>query len=49
MTAMELYKLLDKHLIEFDVVEIFEGVRTINVSVDELEDDELEDEVNQND
>jgi hypothetical protein len=49
MTAMELYKLLDKHLIEFDVVEIFEGLRTINVCVDEPTDDDLEDEVNQND
>jgi hypothetical protein len=45
MNAIELYKLLDEHLIEYDVVEIFEGVRWISVSVDELTDGELEDEV----
>jgi hypothetical protein len=49
MNAMELYKLLHEHSIEFDVVEIFEGVRLIRVSVDEPTDGELQDEVNQND
>ena len=43
MNAMTLYKLLSEHDVDFDVVEIFEGVRLIRVSVDEPTDGELED------
>ena len=39
MNAMTLYKLLSEHGIDFDVVEIFEGVRLIRVCVDEPTDD----------
>jgi hypothetical protein len=35
MTADQLYDLLEKAGIEFDVVEVFEGLRTINVVVEE--------------
>ena len=35
MTAEQLYDLLVKPGIEFDVVEVFEGLRTINVVVEE--------------
>tara|TARA_R110000868_G_scaffold95800_1_gene263323 strand:- start:179 stop:316 length:138 start_codon:yes stop_codon:yes gene_type:complete len=34
MTAEQLYELLEKAGIEFDVVEVFEGLRTINVVVE---------------
>ena len=34
MTAEQLYDLLEKAGIEFDVVEVFEGLRTINVVVE---------------
>ncbi|MCE2678825.1 MAG: hypothetical protein LW632_11910 [Burkholderiaceae bacterium] len=40
---MALYKLLSEHDVDFDVVEIFEGVRLIRVCVDEPTDGELED------
>ena len=39
MNSMTLYKLLSEHGIDFDVVEIFEGVRLIRVCVDEPTDD----------
>ena len=35
MTAQELYELLDKAEVDYDVVEIFEGLRTIAVIVEE--------------
>jgi hypothetical protein len=41
MTAEKLYEKLDKAGIKFEVVEIFEGLRVINVEVEE-EDEEAE-------
>ena len=38
MNAMTLYKLLSEHDVEFEVVEIFEGVRILRVSVEDLTD-----------
>ena len=35
MTPQELYALLDKAGAEYEVVEIFEGVRILNIEVDE--------------
>lgn len=40
MTAQELYDLLDKAKVEFEIVEIFEGLRTLNFMVDEEDEDE---------
>jgi hypothetical protein len=37
MTAMELYELLNKAEIEYEVIEIFEGARFIRVEVEEEE------------
>ena len=39
MTADELYEALDKLGVEYDVVEIFDGLRVINVQVEESADD----------
>ena len=39
MTAEELYKLLDDNDIRYEVVEIFEGVRILNIEVNEEEDE----------
>jgi hypothetical protein len=39
MTAEELYKALDKLGVEYDVVEVFEGLRVINVVVEESAND----------
>jgi len=39
MTAQELYELLDKAGIYFEVVEIFEGLRTLTFVVKEDHDD----------
>jgi hypothetical protein len=39
MTAEELYKLLDDNDIRYEVVEIFEGVRILNIEVYEEEDE----------
>jgi len=39
MTPQELYALLDKAGVEYDVVETFDGLRTISVPVDEPTDD----------
>ncbi len=46
MTAQDLYDLLDKAKVEFEIVEIFEGLRTLNFMVDEddVVDEEDEDE-----
>ncbi len=40
MTAEELYQALDKLGVEYDVVEVFEGLRVINFMVEENGDDE---------
>ena len=37
MTAQELYALLDKAGIDYEVVEIFEGARFLRVEVEETE------------
>jgi preprotein translocase subunit YajC len=37
MTAMELYELLNNAGIKYEVVEIFDGVRTLSIEVDEEE------------
>ncbi len=39
MTADELYEALDKLGVEYDVVEIFDGLRVINVQVEESAND----------
>jgi hypothetical protein len=41
MKAMELYELLNNAGVQFEVVEIMDGLRVINVVVDEFEDDDL--------
>ena len=48
MNSMALYKLLNEHGVEFDVVEIFEGVRILRVSVEDLEEEDLINEETQN-
>lgn len=35
MTPTELYELLDKHDVEYEIVEIFEGIRLIRVEVND--------------
>jgi hypothetical protein len=45
MNADELYEALDKAGIDFEVVEIFEGLRVISIMVDEVSDDDLEEEM----
>jgi hypothetical protein len=48
MTAQDLYDLLDKAKVEFEIVEIFDGLRTLNFMVDEDEEnEECEDEENE--
>ena len=43
MTAYELYKILNDAGLEWEVREAFEGLRVINITVEEeLEDDEFE-------
>jgi hypothetical protein len=42
MTAMEIYDLLNRANIEYEVVEIFEGVRIISIQVDEEIDEPTE-------
>ena len=39
MTAQELYELLDKAGVDYELVEIFEGARFLRVVVDEAEED----------
>ena len=41
MTAYELYEALDKAGIDFEIVEIEEGLRVISIMVDEVSDEEL--------
>jgi hypothetical protein len=45
MTAMELYKALHGAGIDFEVVEIGEGLRVLSIMVDEISDDDLTREV----
>jgi len=40
MSPKELYEALDKLDVDYEVVEIFDGLRTINFMVDEEQDDE---------
>ena len=40
MTAYELYEALDKAGIDFEIVEIEEGLRVISVEVDEVDDND---------
>jgi hypothetical protein len=40
MTAKELYELLDKGGVDYEVTEIFEGVRYVRVQIQEEESDE---------
>lgn len=35
MTPTELYKLLDDHDVEYEIVEIFDGIRLIRVEVND--------------
>jgi len=37
MTPQEMYEVLDKAELEYEVVEIFEGVRIVRIEVDEAE------------
>lgn len=48
MNSMALYKLLSEHGIDFEVVEIFEGVRILRVSVEDLAEEDLINEETQN-
>ena len=41
MKAMELYELLNNAGFKFEVVEIMDGLRVINVIVDEFTDEEI--------
>ena len=45
MTANELYDALDKAGIDFDIVEIVEGLRVVSIMVDEVSDEELTEEM----
>jgi hypothetical protein len=42
MTAKELYALLDSADFEFDVIEIFEGVRVLRIEVNDDNQEEIE-------
>jgi len=42
MTAYELYEALDKAGIDFEIVEIEEGLRVISVEVDEVSHENVE-------
>jgi non-homologous end joining protein Ku len=42
MTAYELYEALDKAGIDFEIVEIEDGLRVISIMVDEVRDEVLE-------
>jgi hypothetical protein len=41
MTAMELYELLNNAGVDYEVTEIFEGVRYVRVIVEEENEDEI--------
>lgn len=40
MTPQEMYEVLDKAGLEYEVVEIFEGVRIVRIEVDEEAEDD---------
>ena len=42
MSPFNLYELLDKADIEYEIVEIFDGVRVLSIVVDEPTDEELD-------
>ena len=42
MSPFDLYELLDKAGIDYEIVEIFEGVRVLSMVVDEPTDEELD-------
>ena len=39
MTAQELYELLDRAGVEFQVVDLFEGLRILRVEIEEVEEE----------
>jgi hypothetical protein len=47
MSPFSLYELLDKADIDYEIVEIFEGVRVLSFMVDEPTDEELDAQYNQ--
>jgi len=47
MSPFNLYELLDKADIDYEIVEIFEGVRVLSIVVDEPTDEELDAQYNQ--
>ena len=47
MSPFDLYELLDKAGIDYEIVEIFEGVRVLSMVVDEPTDEELDAQYNQ--
>jgi hypothetical protein len=42
MTPTALYDLLDKADVEYEIVEIFEGVRILSIEVDDSKEEETE-------
>ena len=42
MTAQEIYDLLDKAGVDYEVVEIFEGARWLRIEVEETEEGETQ-------
>jgi hypothetical protein len=42
MTPKELYELLDKAGLEYEIVEIFEGVRVLRIEVEDGDEEEIE-------
>ena len=47
MSPFDLYELLDKAGMDYEIVEIFEGVRVLSFMVDEPTDEELDAQYNQ--
>ena len=43
MTPAELYDALDRAGVDYEIVEIFEGVRIISVQVDDEDDEQIDD------
>lgn len=46
MSPFDLYELLDKAGIDYEIIEIFEGVRVLSIVVDEPTDEELDEQYN---
>jgi hypothetical protein len=42
MSPLDLYELLDRAGINYEIVEIFEGVRVLSVTVEEITDEETQ-------